>query len=1035
MIRLITAYTLSECMEVMGETASLYEKAGDKNVIFCEDRLTLIAERMLVKSTGGTFDSSVSTFARFLKADGKILGKQGSVMAVGKIIAALQREGQMRCFTSPNSIAAQAKSAYETLAQFSASCIDAEALRESAESLPACALQNKLFDLAKILERYDTFLQQSRYLDEAKYLSLLPDALSADEGLKDSNVFFLCFSSFTAQALRAVKVAAKHAKNVVGIFCAGEEEFYTNEGKNAFLRACSSVGEVFVEDRGAPLDGEAEHLRRTLFDPEYLSKAPKATDKVRIFSAQDRAAEAEYAAVQIKKCLSQKEGLRYRDIALLLPSTDEYALAVKKAFEDYKIPYFTDEKKSLKSHPLCRFLLSAFSAVADNYAPASVQALLSNYFFGDGDEYRNYLLKHANFRGGAKRPIKEGVEGYDFSKLQADRERLLSLTDGLPKKATGKGYVAAVRTLLNRIDAESKLESLCEELHDLSLKGYLQQFFPALQQVLSEAELLTGETLLKAEEFASLLQEGLDATEISLIPLKMDAVFVGDLCDSRIEKVRVLMALGLTEEVPRAQTDAAFISDSDIARLEEIRVQIDPTVRQVNARAKEAAALNLCTFTDNLYLTYPLSVGGESPAVSDILRYVQGAFRDADNQPLFVEKDYAKEDFIYLCSERLPAVRRLLFDRHRYENHRLTDREGYSSLSAALANLSLYTEKEGERGSIDGAQALFFDGEAISPTALETYFSCPFKMFAQRGLRLQERQEAELVAVDAGNFVHAVLERAVKGLKDCADEGAFCAYARKVGEEIFASPAFALDEGNAANTYLRQSLLDESVLAAGVVFRQIKNSAFDEVNVEKNIRTETVRGKVDRVDSNADYIRIVDYKTGSVEVKPVDYYVGKKLQMQLYMSALQGEKTPAGIFYFPTERAYQKEGKPVYKLQGYLNGDDEALKCGDKDITAEKKSEFFDANLGVNRSATVMSGADFIDFLAYAPMVAEKAREEIKSGYVSPNPYGEACRACKLGGVCGYNCAAQSVRAENGVSVDGIVRIVREEKEGKDAGV
>ena len=62
MTTLIQAYTLSECMEAMAEYASAYERAGMGNLIFCEDRLTLIAERALARATGGTFLSSVTTF-------------------------------------------------------------------------------------------------------------------------------------------------------------------------------------------------------------------------------------------------------------------------------------------------------------------------------------------------------------------------------------------------------------------------------------------------------------------------------------------------------------------------------------------------------------------------------------------------------------------------------------------------------------------------------------------------------------------------------------------------------------------------------------------------------------------------------------------------------------------------------------------------------------------------------------------------------------------------------------------------------------
>ena len=55
MIRAIGAYSLSECMEIMSELVFRAEKADEKkrNVVFCEDRLTLIAERAMTEKLGG----------------------------------------------------------------------------------------------------------------------------------------------------------------------------------------------------------------------------------------------------------------------------------------------------------------------------------------------------------------------------------------------------------------------------------------------------------------------------------------------------------------------------------------------------------------------------------------------------------------------------------------------------------------------------------------------------------------------------------------------------------------------------------------------------------------------------------------------------------------------------------------------------------------------------------------------------------------------------------------------------------------------
>ena len=402
MHRIIKARTLSQCMDAMAQYAQAYEQRGGRNIIFCEDRLTLLAERALLAKMGGTFSSSVSTFARFMKAEGKTVSKQGSVMAVGEVMARLQREGVLQCFTSVTGIGNNARCIYETLAQMSASEVTPAILRDSLTLLPDDILKKKVADLAAIFEGYTAFLQENAFLDESKYLSLLPQKIRKEEVLKGYNVFFLGYTSFTAQARETIRAALETADNVIGVFCAGEEELYCNQAMEGFAAVCAEYGKVSLRDFGAPLEGDAELLRKGLFNP--MRPAQKTySENVGMFEAEDKNAEAEYAAMKIRREMGENANLRYRDFALLVPSVSAYSLPLKKALTEYKIPYFIDEKKSLKSHPLSQFLLDCFRVVYENYSPSAVQALCSNVFFGDSDDYRNYLLKFANYRGGAKR--------------------------------------------------------------------------------------------------------------------------------------------------------------------------------------------------------------------------------------------------------------------------------------------------------------------------------------------------------------------------------------------------------------------------------------------------------------------------------------------------------------------------------------------------------------------------------------------------------------------------------------------------------
>ena len=83
-VKIILAPTAEELVRYLSK---LPEEG--KTVIFCEDRLTLEVERAVAEEKGVTFDTSVTTFARFLRPsrEKKVLSKQGSVLVVGSIAA------------------------------------------------------------------------------------------------------------------------------------------------------------------------------------------------------------------------------------------------------------------------------------------------------------------------------------------------------------------------------------------------------------------------------------------------------------------------------------------------------------------------------------------------------------------------------------------------------------------------------------------------------------------------------------------------------------------------------------------------------------------------------------------------------------------------------------------------------------------------------------------------------------------------------------------------------------------------------------
>ncbi len=980
------------------------EERGKKVTVFCEDRLTLLAEKSVCEELGGSFLTSVTTFARFLSCEGKILSKQGSVMAIGKILA--QNEDKLTRLAFRGSIKRGAQTVYETLSQLFASKVDGETLRGvPAEGL----LKEKLNDLALVYDEYEKYLHESNYVDENRYLSFLPTCIEKDENIRGQVVVFLGFSSFTAQALDGVKAACENAEDVLGLFPAGKEEIYCNQAATAFRLTVEQFGDVKVsqikiEEKQKRL---CDILREDLYSPDVFSPAYQGVDcQGKVLVKQMNNIEDELRFVCARTVKHIIEGGRFGDISVFVPDVKGYSLLLAKTFGEYQIPYFIDQKKPISAHPFSYFLLSILRAVADGFSPVNVGKVASSCYFGDNGAYRNYLLKYANYRGGVKKEIKDEafIKGYNRDYLVTMRERMLAVTQNLFKrKDSGYNYCAAVKKLYAFCNADEVTAKLIADCQDGMQKEFLETIKRALDTVLLEAEALLGGWEMPVTDFLTLIETGLTSMEIPLLPLRQDEVFVGDIAQSRERENKIVFALGMGDEVPMQGADTALVSDKEMGQMEAVKVKIEPSVAQVNDRTRESVCLNVCSFTDRLYLLYCSSAESERSA-SEILRYASVIFKN-------VAKD--EDLFIYQCARPMPALRELLLRRDSYEEGLTSSRKEYASLYRVLQ------KKEGERVEvetlfkgiepecfIENSDKIYFDKENISPTLLEKYHVCPYKCFIEQGLSLQECEESALMITDTGNFVHTVLEEVAQNMDDLPDESACYDFATKKGEELFTKVSkYANIRDTAAGEYTHKRLVKEAASIAVEMYKQVVGSKFKVAQTECrcNLSKEMISGKIDRVDEYQDYVRIIDYKTGGIDASVKSYYMGKKLQLQLYMLAVSEGKTPAGIYYFPAQMEYRKEGEIPCRMQGFTNGNAEVLQASDTSLEMGK-SAFIDAEKtasGWKKSEAQIKEEDFLPFLEYALLVSKQGRMEMGKGFIASTPAGlSSCGYCPYKGMC-----------------------------------
>ena len=186
---------------------------------------------------------------------------------------------------------------------------------------------------------------------------------------------------------------------------------------------------------------------------------------------------------------------------------------------------------------------------------------------------------------------------------------------------------------------------------------------------------------------------------------------------------------------------------------------------------------------------------------------------------------------------------------------------------------------------ISRAAAVGARGHAVSPSALETWATCPYKFFLSRILEVSAppaEEEDEMSAVERGTLVHKILERFVR-------EG-------KQTDTVLlnlAETEFAIAEERGVTGYpllwemakedIRAGLQNFVVAEAGwLADAAIEASAEESFGEGTEIGEVSItvddlgeiwfRGKIDRIDVVGDEVRVRDFKTG----RPEPYFDGAR---------------------------------------------------------------------------------------------------------------------------------------------------------------
>ena len=1076
-----------------GKTRAVYERirenerAGKRSLLIVPDRATFETERELSAYLGkGMLFASVLSFTRLARklldeagVRTHFLSPQGRQMLVRRVLD--ESAGELSVFSRVGSKRGFAAECDEIILKCKRYSITPEQL-SSAEGLPA-QLSGKLKDFALVYDR--TLKRMEReYIDGEDLVNKLVDVLPSSS-VRGVDVFIDAPDMMNAQSFRIIEALFACAASVTLTFRADpdpsadaslfEPDRLSYERLAALAAGCGcTVRTLELRGNRRHGDGALALLERNLFAFPF-GKSDAEVKNIEVHSSIDRRHEVREAAERIMKAV-REEKLRFCDIAVVVGDPSAYACTVRRCFSEYGIPLFMDGGRSVSAHPVSELIIGALRTVMNNFRGEDYIRVLKSGLSGISDEDAEKLENHIlRFGLSGKRlsepepSVKKHDDIKDFEAIEASRtavsEKLTALREKLRAARSATARSAAVYDYLVSVSAAEAIRKNCEELAaDEATKLYADESAQAFDTVISLLDqvhvILSGEAV-GLERFISVIEEGLAAYEINVIPTLLDQVLVGDVNSIHLGNVRLLLVLGTNEGViPHHRDDNSVINDRELTLMRAAGLNAWDSSESMN-KAEDLRLYSLITKpTDGLYVSFCEKLGEQSAAPSRItnriLRVFPNCLRTANGgKPASAAAaafaDLAEGLRSFVDTGEAPSSLASLYACF------AADAESAKPLETVKRCL-LGSDPAHNIGE-EAAAGIYGKDLRGSPTMLEVYNQCPFRHLMQFGVKLKERDQHVERAVDHGTLIHDALDRYFKYL--IAEKPDFDSIERtdvkaKMDEFVpglLAEHNYGLLTETAMMRAEMERLSEELCNIAFVIVQQFRNSGFRPYRSELEFGKEKseipaleltgpngivfrINGVVDRVDTydsgEKSYYRIVDYKTGEIRFDYTELANGLRLQLPLYAAAVQASISaakkldPSGLYYMHVtdlnavsgnEDADNKALIGEMKLVGPSYADGEVLAAsGDfsKGYSVVIRGLQLSGKAGgfISRSSPLISGEEMAGTLEYAKKIGEKTLGAIMSGRaeISPSKFKNhtACEKCAYQSVCRFDTSSGS---------------------------
>ena len=954
-------------------------------------------------------------------------------------------------------------------------------------------LYSKLNDIYTVYSKYDEKIKD-KYIDENDSLTVLAEKLNQTSMFDDCEIYIDEFVGFTKQEYSIIERLMQVASKVVVTVCADEvnvskesnpdiDVFYSNKqtAKRILQIAKDNkieiLKDIFLEDAKRFKSNELAHLEKNIFKIPYDVYLEEC-DNIQMFLANNQYSEVEEVAKQILKLVRDKN-YKYNEISVITQNIDTYSNLCKAIFSKYNIPVYIDEKSELNQNLLVKYILAILEIFAKNWSKESIFNYIKSGFT-DLSEEDIYLLERYcvkwNIRG--NKWYKEDWNFHDEKEFGKEKivkinelrkavvEPLLKLRNNLVESKTAIGISKSIYNFLieNKID-----EKIIQKINELKNKGELnvaeeyEVSLKIIMQVLDEIVMVFGDDFITFDDYMKTLQTGFGNSNLGTIPMAQDQVVVGDVDRSRSHKVRAVFIIGLNDgNFPSVNKAEGFLNDNDRDEVKKYGVELAKGTLERIYEDNFNVYKAFTTPEEKLILSYASAdAEGKSLRPSTLVSKIKKMFKN-----LIVDSDIIKEEFS--IDVEGPTFEQLIEELREFRDGKEIDSNWFVvynifdsdlkwniKLKNAIRALN-YTNTP-DRITKENIDRMYGNTLQTSVSRLEQYRKCPFSYYLKYGLKLNEKSEFKVGAVDTGSFMHDIIDSFFSEL----DEKQITV--RQVEEkeieqivEKIIKEKMRLDQNYVFSTsakYINLVRRLKKVVTTSIkyIVQTIKQSDFDvfghEVEFGKNSKykpitlhtdsgkTVEIVGKIDIVDiaKNPDgtYVRIIDYKSSVKNIDLNQVVAGLQLQLLTYLNETckVEDFLPAGVLYFNlsepnvsannnmTDEEIAEAIKQEFKMKGLILADVNVIKMMDNKIEQTGGSEIIPAGIKNNgeinsqKTRSAINAEQFKYLQKYMDKIIKQISEEILKGDIGLRPYYNMkvqkgrtpCEYCSYKSICRFD--------------------------------